>query len=523
MVIEMSYLLEISHLDETYRFPVSTQTIKKVHNVHLFDNITYTIKLFENEKELLVEKLRINGELIDPKKVNTFEGYYGWIKISAESEVGILSSGYISVMPKNKEILEQLYKMIRYIVSRSKYIEFPDAVNDLFGINSDGGNTNFKTEDLFNHILKEYDENFPHFYNNSKATLTKVMSIDSIEKLKNFSQDTARFIATHPQYLSEVKKGPIKFKDRFFTPLKTLVCSNRKDFDIYENRIVLGFLKHIIDWHQDSENILSFKDLFHLANEDKELVFDEYSELQKKFRLMYERYKNIFGDIQDVDVDFLPSMTHIFKNINHYQNIYMYMRLFFIGGIISPAEENIVRWYLDTSSRIYEYYVFLKLDEKIEKAGYERKEIKTSSSSNLFPEYFYYEKENKKKYLYYQPKIIFEGSTEDDKGIHLRRNTKISLSGFDSDKPYSPDYIIKSIDTNDNEVYEIVDAKFSEFLTVKDYYRPQVAFKYLLSVHAINKEKMKIEGLKLYYCKDNKVTWYDPTVKEPYIEITALL
>ena len=112
---------------------------------------------------------------------------------------------------------------------------------------------------------------------------------------------------------------------------------------------------------------------------------------------MHKRYKNIFGDIQDIDVDYLPSMTHIFKNVKHYQNIYRYMRLFFIGGIISPTEENIVRWYLDTSSRIYEYYVFLKLDEKIENAGYERKEIKTSSGSNLFPQYFYYEKGNKKK------------------------------------------------------------------------------------------------------------------------------
>jgi len=519
----MSYLLEISHLDETYRFPVSTQTIKKTHNVHLFDNITYTIKLFENEKEIRAEKIRINGELIDSKKDNTFEGYYGWIKISAESEVGILSTGYISVMPKNKEILEQLYKMIRYIVSRSKDIEFPDAVNDLFGINSDRGNTNFKTEDLFNHILKEYDENFPLFYNNSKATLTKAMSIDSIEKLKSFSQDTARFIATHPQYLSEVKKGPIKFKDRFFTPLKTLVCSNRKDFDIYENRIVLGFLKYIIDWYQDSENILSFKDLFLLANEEKELVFDDYSELQKKFRLMHKRYKNIFGDIQDIDVDYLPSMTHIFKNVKHYQNIYRYMRLFFIGGIISPTEENIVRWYLDTSSRIYEYYVFLKLDEKIENAGYERKEIKTSSGSNLFPQYFYYEKGNKKKYLYYQPKIIFEGSTDDDKGIHIRRNTKISLSGYDSDKPYSPDYIIKSIDENDKETYEIADAKFSTFYTVREIHRPQAAFKYLLSVHTINKEKMKIKGLELYYCKDDNGTWVDPTIKKPFIKITPLL
>lgn len=515
----MPYEFEIAFKEATYRFPASIQPIKKSQKTKVFDNRHYTIKLFEDENEVADCQIYINGEAVDTDIQNTFEGYYGWIKISAKTAAATISTGFIEVVTTDAAVSQQIHKMIQYIVYRLNRIEFPGNVNDLLGISTGGENKNFKTEDLLNRILKEYEENFRHFYNNSRATLSKASSVESIEKLKGFSQDTARFIVSNPQYLAEVKQGPVKFNKRFFSPLKTLVSSNRKNLDIYENRVVLGFLKHIIDWREGSESMLSFKDFFHLANEGKELVFVEYSELQEKFRLMYQRYKSIFGDIKDVNVDSLPPLTHIFKSVNHYRSIYRYMRLFFAGGIISPTDEDAVRWYLDTSSKIYEYYVFLQLDEAIVNSGYTRNPIKKPSGNNLFPEYFYYEKGKEKKYLYFQPEIIFDGYG-DDKGIHLRRNTEVTLSGGNSKSPYTPDYIIKDVDANNNEFYEIADAKFSDFSTVQDVYRPKAAFKYLVSVYALN--GAKISGLKLYYCKGNDKNRVPETLQNPYIRITPL-
>ena len=155
--------------------------------------------------------------------------------------------------------------MIRYIINRSKKIEFPGSVCDLFGINFDGNNRNFKAEDILNSILKVYAENYRHFYNNSRARLTEIKSVDSIEKLTTFSQDTARFIVTHPQYLSMAKDGPVKFKSNTYIPRKTLVSSNRKSYDIYENRIVLGFLKYLSNLSTQGEK---FKDAMYIKKND---------------------------------------------------------------------------------------------------------------------------------------------------------------------------------------------------------------------------------------------------------------
>lgn len=116
-----------------------------------------------------------------------------------------------------------------------------------------------------------------------------------------------------------------------------------------------------------------------------------------------------------------------------------------------------------------------------------RKE-KNPRNNAAFPKYFYYEKGDEKKWLFYQPEIVYIGKPSD---INLRRNTKISLGGNAKNEEsytpsYTPDYIIKSMDGSGNETYEIADAKFSDFDTVKDYYLPAAAFKYILSVRGID-------------------------------------
>lgn len=533
----MSYWLEVECQDESKKkhyFEVNEKGNISVANADIYDNRNYTIKLFEDQNEIHIKSLYICGNEIDlERKKNTFEGYFGYINISVDSDAGEFSTGTIHMMPEGdraKEIIDQLHKMICYIVIRSKEIGFPKDIYDLMGIDSEGYNRNFTTEDLFKDILMKYEKNFPHFYNNSKAKLTGITTIDSIEKLKNFSQDTARFIVTHPQYLTEVKESPIEYKGKFFSPLKTLVRSNRKNFDIYENRVIIGFLEHLISWKKENEYVLSFRDVFKLAKEklDKdelnndELEFDfvDSTEFHRKFQLMNERYKKVFGKIKNQKVDSLPQMTHIFKSVNHYNEIYRCMKSFFSGGITGPEAEAKARMRLDTSSNIYEYYVFLKLDEEIIKDKYEMTEIIPSSDKTPFPECFCYEKGSIKKFLYFRPEILFKDN-KDDNGINLRRNTNATLSGRESNASYCPDFIIKTVDGK-NESYEIIDAKFSDFNTVMNYHRPDVAFKYLLSVNAIG--NAKIDGLRLCYCKGCKGTEieYDPTIIDPYIKITAL-
>lgn len=129
---------------------------------------------------------------------------------------------------------------------------------------------------------------------------------------------------------------------------------------------------------------------------------------------------------------------------------------------------------------------------------------------------------SEKKWLFYQPEIVYSGKPSD---INLRRNTKISLGGNAKNEKsytpsYTPDYIIKSVDGSGNETYEIADAKFSDFDTVKEYYLPAAAFKYILSVRGI--DNAVIEGMQLYYFKGNPKNDRHPTLEKPYTKIKYL-
>ena len=525
----MSYILKITSNkdDDVYDIPLSTGIIKKPDYVELYDNMHYEIQLFNDGIEIPYEKLFINKNGLDEQKKNTFEGYFGWVQISVKNQEGVfLSSGYIYIMPKDKKVLEQLHNMVFYITKRSQKIKFPNKIYELFGINSKGINKNFSTVSLLKVILDGYEENYKHFFANSRVKLTNVNVVDNIERLKSFSLDTVSFISTHPQYLAEEKsKTGISYNGKSYLPQKTLVSSSEYSFDNYENRIVLGFLKYIIDQLKTKsfERYQGFAYFCLNALEGKkEVPFNEHSELLKKYCIIYEKYKKLFGFSPETVINTLPQMTHIFKNVHHYRNIYKYMRLFFLGGTICPSPSEKVMWYLDTSSRIYEYYVFLKLGEKIEEAGYTRAEIKPSKRNESFPEYIYYEKGTEKKYLYFQPEIPYADFWDYNCGVSLQRFTPVSFySDKDSAKEYTPDYVIKTVDKNGNETCEIADAKFSDFNTVRDYYMPPSVFKYLASVEAIN--GAKISGLTLYYCKgDEKELKEHPTIKKPSVKIVHL-
>lgn len=526
----MEYRLELTEMNsgEKLIFPLHSSRKNNSSDIIIFDDRKYLFKLYCNDIPFSTEILYINGKNYFVNDLHTrscpsFEGYFGWVQISIPMNDDILFSPFIQVDTYDTDTYNNVKKMIQYISARIKNSIWENSF-DILGFDESNNHKNFTTESLIQGIIECYEANYKYFFTNSRTRITAEKTIDSFEKIKNISLETLKHICTHPEQLIKSTKG-IKYQGKNYIPQKTLINTNGFSFDIYENQVVLGFLKHISNWlkrrdYIQKDNHFCFEDCFLEAFSKEEthssLTQQQIETFSKHIDSLYEKYTRIFGKIQNINIASLPQMTHVFKNIMHYKKIYKYIKLWFRGGAINISEKDSVMWKLMTSSKIYEYYVLLKTDESIKNSHFVLLENETN-----FPDLLCYEKGKERKYLYYQPRIIFNGSYDDDKGIHLRRNTITSLSGFDSNMPYTPDYIIKSIDMNNNEVYEIVDAKFSKFSTVRDYHRPQVAFKYLLSVHAIN--DAKINGLKLYYCKDTEATWYDPTLKDPYIEIASLL
>ena len=87
--------------------------------------------------------------------------------------------------------------------------------------------------------------------------------------------------------------------------------------------------------------------------------------------------------------------------------------------------------------------------------------------------------------IYYEP-AIQGASHKGENNIGLYRNNSVSIrSTRTTARPYLPDYVIK-VQSDDSEIYFILDAKFSRKNTVRTRYFPELAYKYLFSVSTIN-------------------------------------
>lgn len=525
----MSYKLKLTDKDNSIEIPLNTTNNSEIK---LYDNLYYTIKLYKDENEIFDPELTVNGKKLDKNKNSpTFEGYFGYIRIGvALPDSGQLTSEYINVITHDEKTYEFVKEMIEYIYSH--WNDFPNKnILEKLGYNIHNSLKNYTPESLLKSIADCYEDNLKLFFANSRTKIIDKQTVDRLERLKHFSSDTLKYIFTHPAQLIEQKTG-ISIDGKSYVPQKTLISANSTSLDVHENQVVLSFLKYIIDYldnpkkwvFEEGEYILGACLHSAITKEEYEpLDCTKATDLKNKFKALYRKYRRIFPYVKKIRLNSLPPMTHVFKNIPHYNSIYRHIKLWFDGGGISSVNNEKLRWILMTSSEIYEYYVLLKLNEDIKTGGYELIQEKSE-----FPKFLYYQKGNCKKYLYYQPKIYYlEGHKgvykDDDEDICLRRNTKKSFTSDTTSgtPPYTPDFIIKEVDASGKATYEIADAKFSTFETVREFYRPECGFKYLLSVESTT-VNAKISGLTLYYCKGEEIDEYDRTIKEPFIKISNL-
>ena len=138
------------------------------------------------------------------------------------------------------------------------------------------------------------------------------------------------------------------------------------------------------------------------------------------------------------------------------------------------------------------------------------------------------------EFLYYQP-VIFDTDQRSVNGIGLYRNNSISVYAGNEDDCrqgghyYVPDFLIK-IEENGDSRYMIVDAKFSDYSSVRRYYVKDLVFKYLFSISPIEENEL-VCGLCIMYgkCKSKErlQTAYDKQILGteiyPFIEIFPLI
>lgn len=377
-------------------------------------------------------------------------------------------------------------------------------------------------EEILDEILRVYESQYAYFRSNARFKLRAESTMDGTAKLRHFSADTARFIATHPEELVEAPIGSgIRVGNRHFLPVHTLVKLNVRDHGIEENQVLVGFLNTVLQGierekiavaellaktageNEDSLYVPSGHLLFGIATERLLSYREKLHALEDRIRETAVHYRLALG-IEGIPVFRIPEPTPVFLSIPAYRLVFdVIVKWFEAGDLKLKAEEALIASM--RQSRLYEYFVLLKLINGLLKAGARFVERHTHNWSGGsvwehiqtdHPNTFRFERNGKKITLFYQP-VIAGADWTGENDLALMRTSTWAIDGValhqSTSNVYTPDFLIQTEEEGKTTCF-IVDAKFSSLRSVRTYQSGTLVFRYLFSIGPA-KPDTRVDGL----------------------------
>lgn len=399
-----------------------------------------------------------------------------------------------STIQESLNIENSIKNMIKFILDNNIdfYLSNPEQKLSINHTNFLGNNfkTMYNELSQIKEVIKSYSKNKSYFLNDLKYNLSLDYKIESFEKVRTIDNNILKFIIQNPQYLQKVnsKKG-ILYQKEYYSPTKTLVDSKKFNYDIEENKVILGFLKYIYiyieqrlflikeilrdnkkDSHYTLQNIINFY---------YEFYYQQLLEMKPAIENLYFYYKKIMK-CDEQNVENVPKYSFIFKNFHHYREVYIVISNWFQNKNYNLDKKNTLN-NLTTVDKIYEYYSLGNLIKGILNLGYTNKKIYSYAYSNLTNNIshikeintFIFERDLQRLTLYYQP-YIYTDKFENE--IELYR-----VEGH-KNKVYTPDFIIKIESPNKKNKYIILDSKWQKLNTLKKYTLKEIIYKYCYSI-----------------------------------------
>ena len=469
-------------------------------------------------------------------RVLPFYNTFGFVQIAIQifdvtrDEINIYSD-YFQVALRDNQSANDLRAMANFVLRKRSWFKNKNGVSNLNFLTSDQHDEIAGRFSFLKKAIQAYEIHFPYFSQHCKTRTVERNKFDGFEKLRSFDASTLQYIISHPEELTKVRSDSgICIGIDHYVPRHTLVTYRETSKATIENLALMAFLKAI---QIDLENLqISLKETTKVLGSTKTLPSGYVSSTEAVFDVLYADWLNMLKEIDglsnrlinikeayqyyfpqtDEPFSVLPPPTPVFLNEPHYHLFYELMGEWFSLPPMKFTQNNGIFMML-VNSRLYEYFVLAMLIENLMIKGYSLTESTHYHYSNCenivfyddlpFDNTFNFENGEKSIVLYAQP-IIYGSSfgKRTENFIHLKRITKLTLRGKESSQGvYIPDFVIKWIDKRENtEQYFIVDAKYSTYDTVRQYYASELAFKYLLSIRpTVN--TAKLEGLVAIYGK----------------------
>ena len=293
-----------------------------------------------------------------------------------------------------------------------------------------------------------------------------------------------------------------------YLPLRIMTEHRQINFMVYENEIIMSFLKTIIGEAQQiftelQRAIVTAEDIYNrlritppkgyfapiitvkqIQNKYLRTVQNDLKFIVSELRKIYQMYYGILP-IKGEALSYLPRKTKVFQEIQAYSKVYDLIVKWFEFGEISLEREKII-FRVKTIDKLYEYYCLqqilkMLLDEDfvirdanndIRCIEYKVGDNKYKNEVDVANTYVLYRNEEK-VVVYYQPVIYSDGYSN---GLNLYRTTK-------KNSYYSPDFVLK-FSRGKDEKYVVLDSKYANRNSIIKYRLRECIWNYGVEVEA---------------------------------------
>lgn len=513
-------------------------------SIYIYNDDKYTFSVPDNQE--YVSEFYINDETAEIKRGSGHRNSYcfseenekPFLQCFGVVQIKVIISGKayfsdsISIMVTDNSLNRNVMQMIDYIYEKGEeYLYENYMISDVIGKK---GNITMETKfRLLDEIIEVYEQFYPYFRDSPKTNLVSEESVGEFHRLNSVSSKTIQYIASHPEELYGVDYNTgITYSKRHFQPRNTLISSTVYTRNIYENRVMTGFISTVISGlEQAKEDIEKAPTYSNVVRKDKYIESKIYIyRLSKKsvneyitridryieqFQLIYFDYKKIL-DADDIYIDYPPEYTDTFRLVMPYRAVYSKICEWFHYGGHDFSKNQLMLSFISTS-KIYEYYCLIKLlvtiheemncvllEEKTMRFPYA--ETKLYSNTRYNNTFVFCNDDGYEITVYFQPVIYGKISTPRPNNIMLYRNRYASI-GSCSGNTYTPDYLLK-VSKNGTSKYVIIDAKFSYAQTVENDRLIELVYKYLFSISTLE-ECDSLEGMAILCGKEagnNKIS-----------------
>ena len=363
---------------------------------------------------------------------------------------------------------------------------------------------------MIEEIYLRYVQNLGYFRTQPHSIVLQVHTLLPFEKIRKISTNSVVWLSQNMEQLHEVENSCITRDGQSYLPNKMLSSETKKSLNNFENQVVLSFLNAV--YLRNASIITTLQEAIHkeemfifsirgmekgdlrapiIAVKEMNLensinTLNKLKNINNGFRTLLAAYKAVLP-CDEFPFKEIPRKTKIFQELQAYVRVYELIIRWFRFGEFDFERENLI-FHIRKIDKLFEYYCLYRLLRMLKGEGYRAcSEDSISSYAYQLPAHSLYQNEtvvsNTYKLtngqnivtLFYVP-VVYSNRFEN--AIHLYRTT-IEARG---QSYFAPDFILKFEDNSLQDKYVILDAKFSSYNTIVNYYLNAEIQKYVNSI-----------------------------------------